>query len=201
MNLLALPAGKTLLVVFISLVLTFAPGNLDQTGVSRVSSATSTVRPVVSQTIAGQNNDNQNYLDKLFGNLNPISTGKSSRGGELSPLEWIIAALATLFYGQIALLVILWFLFTSDIIGIISGLVIIGLCLAFTLPRKPRRIGLFVLACMNFLLGGMIAIVVATSEGVYPVLISLIPLGLLVWLSLRNAFLRKGGLFKASSTH
>jgi hypothetical protein len=124
------------------------------------------------------------YLNKLFGNFgtpNNAATEQSS-----GPLEWFLIIFGTIVYGQIAMLVALWILFTADLLGILVGLVLIGIILAFTLPRKPRAIALFVLACLNFVLGAAITVVMAVTEGVPPVLVSLVPLGALVWLALRQ---------------
>lgn len=129
------------------------------------------------------------YLNKLFGNFGPSIKSVDNSAGSASlagPVEWFLIIFGTIVYGQIALLVVLWILFTSDLLGIIVGLLLIGICLAFTLPRKPRAIALFVLACLNFILGTGITLVVAFTEGVPTVLISLIPLGTLVWLALRQ---------------
>lgn len=125
-----------------------------------------------------------NYLNKLFGNFG--TTNNTATGQTTGPLEWFLIVFGTIVYGQIALLVVLWILFTSDLLGIIVGLFLIGIILAFTLPRKPRAIALFVLACLNFVLGTAITVVVAFTEGVPTVLVSLVPLGALVWLALRQ---------------
>lgn len=126
------------------------------------------------------------YLNKLFGNFGPTAQNPAGTANTGGPLEWFLIIFGTIVYGQIALFVILWILFTSDLLGIIVGLLIIAICLAFVLPRKPRAIALFVLACLNFILGAGITLVVAFTEGVPTVLISLIPLGALVWLTLRQ---------------
>ncbi len=127
------------------------------------------------------------YLNKLFGNFGPtIKNVGNSATATSTPAEWFLIIFGTIVYGQIALLVVLWILFTSDLLGIIVGILLIGICLAFTLPRKPRAIAMFVLACVNFILGTGITLVVAFTEGVPTVLISLIPLGILVWLALRQ---------------
>lgn len=124
------------------------------------------------------------YLNKLFGNFG--STTANSTSQATGPVEWFLIIFGTLVYGQIALLVVLWILFTSDLLGIIVGLLLIGIILAFIVPRKPRAIALFVLACLNFILGAGITLVVAFTEGVPTVLVSLIPLGALIWLALRQ---------------
>ena len=124
------------------------------------------------------------YLNKLFGNFSP--TGQSGANNFAGPVEWFLIIFGTIVYGQVALFVVLWILFTSDLLGIIVGLLLIAICLAFTLPRKPRAIAVFVLACLNFILGAGITLVVAFTEGVPTVLVSLIPLGALVWLALRQ---------------
>lgn len=124
------------------------------------------------------------YLNKLFGNFgtpNNAATAQTS-----GPVEWFLIIFGTIVYGQIAMLVALWILFTADLLGIIVGLVLIGIILAFTLPRKPRAIAMFVLACLNFVLGAAITVVMAVTEGVPPILVSLVPLGALVWLALRQ---------------
>lgn len=124
------------------------------------------------------------YLNKLFGNFGSSDNAVTEQTS--GPLEWLLIIFGTIVYGQIALLVALWILFTADLLGIIVGLLLIGIILAFTLPRKPRAIALFVLACLNFVLGAAITVVVAFTEGVPTVLISLVPLGALVWLALRR---------------
>ncbi len=129
------------------------------------------------------------YLNKLFGDFGPAKpTGgnQAAASGWPAPLEWLIIIFGTALYGQVALLAIIWILFSSDLLGILVGLLLIGICLAFVIPRKPRVIALFVLACLNFVLGAGLTLVVAFQEGVPPVLISLIPLGALVWLTLRQ---------------
>lgn len=129
----------------------------------------------------------KDYLEKLFG---PLSSGGSSETRQpliSGPLYWPIAVLATVFYGQLALLAILGILFTSDLIGIICGLIVIGFCLAFIVPRRPRPIALVVLALVNFCLGLSIVLVVAVQEGVPAVLVSLVPLAASVWLAVRYA--------------
>ena len=124
------------------------------------------------------------YLNKLFGSFG--STDNAVTEQSSGPLEWFLIIFGTLVYGQIAMLVALWILFTADLLGIIVGLVLIAIILGFTLPRKPRAIALFVLACLNFVLGAAITVVMAATEGVPPILGSLIPLGALVWLALRQ---------------
>lgn len=124
------------------------------------------------------------YLNKLFGNFGSSDNAVTEQTS--GPLEWLLIIFGTIVYGQIALLVALWILFTADLLGIIVGLLLIGIILAFTLPRKPRAIALFVLACLNFVLGAAITVEVAFTEGVPTVLISLVPLGALVWLALRR---------------
>ncbi len=136
----------------------------------------------------------KNYLEKLFGDLNPgkRSTNQNKTGsGELDTLGWLAAIPATLFYGPLALAAILWILFSSDLIGIVSGLIVIGLCIAFCWPRRFRPIALFVLACLGFFLAAGITVAVAFEEGVWPVLISLLPTAGLVWLAFRRAFWSK----------
>jgi hypothetical protein len=128
------------------------------------------------------------YLNKLFGDFGPAkpANGDQTGSGLPAPLEWLLIIFGTLLYGQVALLAILWILFSSDLLGILVGLLLIGICLAFIIPRKPRVIALFVLACLNFILGTGLTLVVAFQEGVPAILISLIPLGALVWLTLRQ---------------
>ena len=124
------------------------------------------------------------YLNKLFGNFGATNNAVTEQTS--GPLEWFLIIFGTIVYGQIAMLVALWILFTADLLGIIVGLLLIGIILAFTLPRKPRAIALFVLACLNFVLGAAITVVVAFTEGVPTVLVSLVPLGALVWLAYRQ---------------
>jgi hypothetical protein len=128
------------------------------------------------------------YLNKLFGDFGPAKSASDDQTGSglPAPLEWLLIIFGTVLYGQVALLAILWILFTSDLLGILVGLLLIGICLAFIIPRKPRVIALFVLACLNFILGTGLTLVVAFQEGVPTILISLIPLGALVWLTLRQ---------------
>jgi hypothetical protein len=128
------------------------------------------------------------YLNKLFGDFGPAKAASDDQAGSSlpAPLEWLFIIFGTLLYGQVALLAILWILFSSDLLGILMGLLLIGICLAFIIPRKPRVIALFVLACLNFILGTGLTLVVAFQEGVPAILISLIPLGALVWLTLRQ---------------
>lgn len=154
-----------------------------------LAAATNSVSRAVSQDYpAGANaaeDAGNSYLNKLFGNFG--STSASAATSQTSgPVEWFLIIFGTIVYGQIALLVVLWILFTSDLLGIIVGLLLIGIILAFTLPRKPRVIALFVLACLNFVLGAGITLVVAFTEGVPTVLVSLVPLGALIWLALRK---------------
>ncbi len=125
------------------------------------------------------------YLNKLFGNFGS-SSANAATSQATGPVEWFLIIFGTLVYGQIALLVVLWILFTSDLLGIIVGLLLIGIILAFIIPRKPRAIALFVLACLNFVLGAGITVVVAFTEAVPTVLVSLVPLGALIWLALRQ---------------
>lgn len=139
----------------------------------------------------------QNYLEKLFGNLDGRKSAQNETGSkELDLAGWLVAIPATIFYGPVALAAILWILFTSDLIGILCGLIILILIVAFTLPRRPRPIALFVLSCMLFLLAAGITFVVAFEEGVWPVLISLAPTAALVWLAFRHAFMKKPTLKK-----
>jgi hypothetical protein len=128
------------------------------------------------------------YLNKLFGDFGPAKSVNNDQTGSglPAPLEWLLIIFGTVLYGQVALLAILWILFTSDLLGILVGLLLIGICLAFIIPRKPGVIALFVLACLNFILGTGLTLVVAFQEGVPAILISLIPLGALVWLTLRQ---------------
>jgi len=129
----------------------------------------------------------ENYLNKLFGNFGSTNSSTNATTAQATgPVEWFLIVFGTIVYGQIALLVVLWILFTSDLLGIIVGLLLIGIILAFILPRKPRAIALFVLACLNFVLGTGITLVVAFTEGVPTVLVSLVPLGAFVWLALRQ---------------
>ncbi len=136
---------------------------------------------------------NKSYLEKLFGNI--TNRAETVTGGtnqqEMSGAEWLLAVPATIFYGPVALLAILWLLFTSDLIGIICGLIIIAICLAFTLPQRPRPITLFVLASVGFVLAAGITLVVAVEEGVPWVLVSLGPTACLVGWAARAAFIRK----------
>lgn len=116
------------------------------------------------------------YLEKLFGEFQPT----------LPTDNWLIIILATLFYGQIALALIMWVLFSSSLFGIVFGAVVVGISVAFVRSKRSRPIGLFVLACLNFLLAAGITCTVAVVEGVPPILISLLPTGLLVWLSFQS---------------
>ncbi len=139
---------------------------------------------------AGQANPSQaqpvgekSYLDKLFGGLG--SAAGSSKGGNraMSAGEWLLAIPATLFYGQLALLVVLGILFTRTLVAFLIGLIVVSLIALFVLPRPPRPVALFVLACLNLLLAAGITLTVAFGENVLPVLISLLPLAGLVWLA------------------
>lgn len=153
------------------------------------------VSTTISEGEATRGNAGNSYLNKLFGNFG--SSGNSATTQSSGPLEWFLIIFGTLVYGQIALLVVLWILFTADLLGIIVGLLLIGIILAFTLPRKPRPIALFVLACLNFVLGASIAVVVAFSDGVPAVLVSLVPLGVLVWLAVRQVQFRYSAALKS----
>lgn len=158
---------------------------------SPVRAETSTAAPLAAITqdyqagVTAESDAGSAYLNKLFGNFGPGSAN-SATSQATGPLEWFLIIFGTIVYAQIALLVVLWILFTSDLLGIIVGLLLIGIILAFILPRKPRAIALFVLACLNFVLGAGITLVVAFTEGVPTVLVSLIPLGALIWLALRQ---------------
>ena len=136
----------------------------------------------------------ESYLSKLFGTLQ----GKSSLDGPLpgyltGPTGWLLAILATVFYGEAALAAILWILFRSDLVGIITASLLIALALAFTLPRRPRPIGLLVLAGLNLLLTTGLTLTIAFSESLYPILISILPAVGLLWLSIRYLLRRVKG--------
>jgi hypothetical protein len=140
-------------------------------------------------SVAAADDTGASYLNKIFRDLGPANKNKDSAAVSNAlpaPVEWFLIVFGTLLYGQIALIAILWILFTSDMVGIILGLLLLMIILAFLRARKPRPIVLFVLACLNFFLGTGITLVVAFTEGVPPVLISLIPLGALVWLAFRK---------------
>lgn len=116
-------------------------------------------------------------------NKQEIGTGKLEGG------QWVLAILGTLFYGQIALLAVLGVLFTSDLVGIIVGLALVGLAAAFVIPRKPRRIALVVLAAINLVLGtGMIFGVVGDAPAA---LVSIVPLGALLAWAIWAGFFKK----------
>ncbi len=136
----------------------------------------------------------KSYLEKLFGNLGGRKAGaEQTTGPNMGWSDWLLAIPATIFYGPVALAAILWILFTSSLFGIFFGLLVVGLGLAFTLPRRPRPIALFILSCLLFLLAAGITLVVAFEEGVPSVLISLLPTATLVWLTFRAAFLKRTG--------
>ena len=90
--------------------------------------------------------------------------------GHLTALGWVGAALSTLFYGQLALLLVIWFYFIE--IGVIITL--LGLITALTVRRYFRLIVLPLLAGLNALLGSGLVLL---NLNVTPwVLISLLPL-------------------------
>lgn len=84
-------------------------------------------------------------------------------------------------------------MFRSDIVGIITASLLVALTLAFTLPRRPRPIGLLVLAGLNLLLTTGLTLTIAFSEGLYPILISILPAVVLLWLSIRYLLRRVKG--------
>jgi hypothetical protein len=149
--------------------------------------------------LAGNNNLNY-YLTAYNGSVGATALQTSDltlkradsqtefNSGKLDGVQWVWAALGTLFYGQIALLLTLWVLFTSDLVGVIAGLVLLGLIAAFVIPRRPRPIALIVLAAINFMLG--LGMVLGGLDVTPLVLISLLPLaGLLIW-AIRSAYVK-----------
>ncbi len=90
-----------------------------------------------------------------------------------------------LFYGQLALIITIWILFSSDLIGIIFGLIILALIIAFTLPGRSRKITVVILAFLNFFMGtGIVLTGIGIDSDPLPpqALISILPLsGLLTW--------------------
>ncbi|MEI6042830.1 MAG: DUF2330 domain-containing protein [Chloroflexota bacterium] len=125
---------------------------------------------------------------KLADNQTELGSGK------LSGIEWVWAGLGTLLYAQAALLITLWILFTSDLIGIIVALVWLGLIAAFVIPSRPRPLALVALTTTNLVLGTGLTL---TNFGQAPaILISILPpAALLVWsiLSARKVLSRKIG--------
>jgi len=114
-----------------------------------------------------------------------VGTGKLKSVG-----EWLLAGVATFFYGEIALLVTLGVLLTSDFIGYLVGLILLALIAAFVIPRPPRRIALVVLAAINFVLGAGI-LLSSLDYAPAAVLLSILPMvGLLVW-AVWAAFFKK----------
>src|SRR4051794_7687196 len=55
------------------------------------------------------------YLNKLFGNFGSNSANATTEQAT-GPVEWFLIIFGTVVYGQIALLVVLWILFTSDLL-------------------------------------------------------------------------------------
>jgi hypothetical protein len=171
----------------ILLVFTLLSQQAEQHPTFRVSSQLAEQHPTI---LVAQSSIEKPYLEKLFGNLGGANraTGQS---GSMGAGEWLLAIGGTLFYGQIALLILLWVFYTASPVGIVFGLMTLAVILAFVLPRRPRPIALFVLACLNFMLALTITFTVAFSEGVPWIIISLVPVGFLVWLTLNNAFLKR----------
>ncbi len=114
---------------------------------------------------------NQNFLDKLV------------TGSPASPLEWLLWLVVILFYGQIALLITIWAIFSFDLFVNIVGLGLLAMIAAFVISRNSRPIALVVMASLNFFLGTGLTVASVAGNGVpIAALLSIITLiGVLAW--------------------
>jgi hypothetical protein len=147
-------------------------------------------RPYYLTSYDGQVSATQMVDQDLF--LKKAANQDEYGTGQLPALGWVWAGVTTLFYGQIALLLVIWYYF----LGIGVMVAIIGLIMALTARRYFRLIFLPLLAGLNALLGsGLILLNLNVTSWV---LTSLVPLwGLAIWV-FRKSYSKKDRFAQAS---
>ncbi len=141
------------------------------------------LRPATVQATAAPDPD---YPARFFASFERRNaTASAIPAYQTGTTGWVLAIIGTFFYGDVALATTLWILFSSDWVGWLTAFLLTALCLAFVIPRRPRPIALFVLACLNLVLAAGVSLVIAFSEPLPPVLISLVPVAGLAWLAFR----------------
>jgi hypothetical protein len=121
------------------------------------------------------------------GDQNEVNSGKLQGG------DWITAVIVTAFYGSFAIIGTFWLLFTSTTSGIIIGGITLTIIWLFLKPEKPRRLVVFILMTLFFLLSTGITISEVIAGTPALILLSILP-ATLGWLWMgKRAFIDEEG--------